>query len=570
MTRIILALLFLLISLPAHAQVKQMRGPFPVTIGGTGNKFYRLQTPKTLLARKVMATPPTATQGTASSYAAVVTGEVAGTVLTVTGVTSGTVRVGEKISGTGVTSGSVIVSLGTGTGGTGTYNLSASSTASSTTITCTSLSVTPTSQNAYGSNPANTSFTYAGYEPSIGVNETTGKNVTSTTTPTYVGQTTTISFEHFGSSFEIVQSGYSGHMLIKVNDEYTTLTPISVGASTSYYHVDFASIALRRIDIIGSYTALRAVNIGYNDTISAASIRGPRVIFLGDSFTSAAGATGVETEGYVRVFADLMGWDDVWASGVGGTGYLAKGASQYTFRERVAHDVIAYNPNIVWVTGSINDFAKTSSDIYTEAVALYSQLRTSLPNAMIIASPLASGGVSTLTTNALNVISAMKSAAAATGVTWIDFVEMPMVGTPISGTVYSTASAGAAQIYIRIAGTHKMIAGGETIILDAGTANEEKVKTLTANNAGDADGYHYYLATIDGTLQHDHAAGSTWTQVGRSLWTGHGNTGSLTGYGNSDYIVYSDAKHPTTLGHNVLGTAAATLFMRQLNSEQYQ
>lgn len=66
---------------------------------------------------------------------AVVTGAISGTTLTVSAVTSGTLSIGVILSGTGVTSGTTITALGTGTGGTGTYTVSASQTVSSTTIT---------------------------------------------------------------------------------------------------------------------------------------------------------------------------------------------------------------------------------------------------------------------------------------------------------------------------------------------------------------------------------------------------------------------------------------------------
>jgi hypothetical protein len=55
--------------------------------------------------------------------------------LTVSAVSSGTLGVGDALSGTGVTTGTTITALGTGTGGTGTYIVSPSQTASSTTIT---------------------------------------------------------------------------------------------------------------------------------------------------------------------------------------------------------------------------------------------------------------------------------------------------------------------------------------------------------------------------------------------------------------------------------------------------
>ena len=56
-------------------------------------------------------------------------------ILTVGGTVAGTFGIGDTLSGTGVTAGTVIWGLGTGTGGAGTYIVSPSQTASSTTIT---------------------------------------------------------------------------------------------------------------------------------------------------------------------------------------------------------------------------------------------------------------------------------------------------------------------------------------------------------------------------------------------------------------------------------------------------
>jgi hypothetical protein len=69
------------------------------------------------------------------SESALVTGSIGTTVLTVTAVTGGILRIGMFLSGTGVTAGTQIISLGTGVGGTGTYNVSASQTVASTSIT---------------------------------------------------------------------------------------------------------------------------------------------------------------------------------------------------------------------------------------------------------------------------------------------------------------------------------------------------------------------------------------------------------------------------------------------------
>jgi hypothetical protein len=54
-----------------------------------------------------------------------VTATIAGQVMTVTAVESGTVQVGQEITGAGIAAGTMVSSFGTGTGSVGTYNLSA-------------------------------------------------------------------------------------------------------------------------------------------------------------------------------------------------------------------------------------------------------------------------------------------------------------------------------------------------------------------------------------------------------------------------------------------------------------
>jgi Flp pilus assembly protein TadG len=69
---------------------------------------------------------------------------VANTTLTVTAVSSGTLAVGDGLSGTGISSGTTITAKGTGTGGTGTYTVSVSQKVASETITDTSKTLTVT------------------------------------------------------------------------------------------------------------------------------------------------------------------------------------------------------------------------------------------------------------------------------------------------------------------------------------------------------------------------------------------------------------------------------------------
>jgi len=78
---------------------------------------------------------------TGISAPAIVTGTISGTELTVSAVTSGSLAVGQTLSGSGVTAGTKITAFGTGKGGTGKYTITPSQTVSSpTTITADSIS----------------------------------------------------------------------------------------------------------------------------------------------------------------------------------------------------------------------------------------------------------------------------------------------------------------------------------------------------------------------------------------------------------------------------------------------
>jgi hypothetical protein len=80
---------------------------------------------------------------------AVVTGSITGTTLTVSGVTSGTLQIGQTLEGANVTDGTIITAFGTGTGGTGTYTVSPSQTAASATIYALNWTVLPNTDGAF-------------------------------------------------------------------------------------------------------------------------------------------------------------------------------------------------------------------------------------------------------------------------------------------------------------------------------------------------------------------------------------------------------------------------------------
>lgn len=103
------------------------------TISGTG-----------VVSGTTVVSQLTGTAGGVGTYSVSVPQTVASTTvsgaygtLTVTAVGSGSLAIGNVLSGTGVTAGTFITALGTGTGGTGTYVVSPTQTAASTTVAAT-------------------------------------------------------------------------------------------------------------------------------------------------------------------------------------------------------------------------------------------------------------------------------------------------------------------------------------------------------------------------------------------------------------------------------------------------
>jgi hypothetical protein len=120
-------------------------------VGGTGAGFYSAQTGSagnftvngnlTVTGNQV-DTGNFLAAGVLGAYtAASVTGGIsngsgsAGTVLNVSAVASGTLFIGQRITGTGVTAGTIITGFGTGSGGIGTYTVNTSQLVASTTLT---------------------------------------------------------------------------------------------------------------------------------------------------------------------------------------------------------------------------------------------------------------------------------------------------------------------------------------------------------------------------------------------------------------------------------------------------
>lgn len=368
-----------------------------------------------------------------------------------------------------------------------------------------------------------------------------------TALPSTFGQLFTgVAFYHYGAELEISVKGVTGTMYVKIDGEFISLTAQAIpnDGSLSTYYIPFGSTAERRIEVIGYNLFFGGVFTAQTDTIRPAPLRGPRTIVIGDSFAGGTGATNTVIDGFVRYMADYLGWDDVAPSGLGGGGYLVGAA---TFADRIQHDVIAYSPDVVIVTGGFNDYAsKTLAQILAAATSLFSTLQTGLPNALIIvAGPFFSGGVRDFpaTGTLLDARDAIKSAATAAGLPFIDLLEIPLPAwtTTVSTTLSANVSAGGASVSLPV-----KIAPRQHIQID-----RERMEVLSVAGVGP------FAHTVSGNVAAAHTSGTSVTVVGAPLWTGTGQVGTTTGYGNSDVFVSSDGVHPSTAGHEAIGKQLA-------------
>jgi hypothetical protein len=387
-------------------------------------------------------------------------------------------------------------------------------------------------------------------------------NVTTASGPTYGTTSGGWAFYHTGQNLELIIAQNAGmYFRVKVDGLYVSLTPqTSAGDSSTHYYLHaFGSRARRRIDIIGYNFQFVGVNTDANDSIVPAELIGPRCIFLGDSFTAGSGASAATVTNYVNGFADAMGWHDVWASGVGGTGYLNPGTPNVTFIQRVQHDVIQYQPEIVWVVGGINDYnynSSTPAQLQAAATALYQTILNGVPGVLLVVSPNINGGVGRMSANVIQMIGALKSAAQSVGALWIDPTQLPFgpgMGGQSGAIAVSKGSGTSAPIFNFVPAYHG------TYLIDTGAAQEMiQIKTYSQTGSGQ------YTCTMDGTCQYAHNAGAPVVQTGGSYLTGTGYQGATTGYGNSDLNVYTDDTHPTDAGHLDLGQTLTALFMRAI------
>ena len=150
---------------------------------------------------------------------AVFTGSISSTTLTVSGVSSGTIAVGQSLYGIGVSAETVITALGSGTGGTGTYTINQSQTVSAESMNSTAVGAIFT---------ATIGQTLSGVQ----ITGTAGQfSCTATTQNLVVGQAITISGTYGGTGSITGYTNPTTYYIIATNNTTTFTLSATLGGS---------------------------------------------------------------------------------------------------------------------------------------------------------------------------------------------------------------------------------------------------------------------------------------------------------------------------------------------------
>lgn len=358
-------------------------------------------------------------------------------------------------------------------------------------------------------------------------------------------------------SFDIIFKRFTAAQArVAVDGQYltrlATATPSDSTAQPCLLNVAGLSAGRHRIRVeFNKYGGFCGVNVQSSDSVLAVPVRRKRIIVVGDSYTEPTVADSTVNAftgfGWVQALAHMLGVD-AWSSGSGGTGYLNPGASaRVKFRDRLTADVIAYSPDVVIWAGGHNDLttnnaAYTPTALQTEAALCYSTLAAALPNtAQIVVGPLWGVGPEGIPGAGFAARDAIKAAADAAGLLWIDPQESPL-DMPAQGSATLQASTSASATSFSSNVNYRI---GTWLKIGAGAAQEVRQATNVTGSGP-------YTVTV-AAMNSAHTANDPITETGPGWVTGTGRQGTTNGTGSADRYNGTDGTHPTQAGHEGLG-----------------
>lgn len=109
-----------------------------------------------------------------------------------------------------------------------------------------------------------------------------------------------------------------------------------------------------------------------------------RMAFEGDSITVGSYICQYRPRYWIeRIIGDQLGCDAVYNNAVGGTGMVNNGGTKTTYLDRLP-DLVAFQPDIVFVGGIQNDTSYTSAQRQAAVTAYLTSLRSALPSALVV------------------------------------------------------------------------------------------------------------------------------------------------------------------------------------------
>jgi lysophospholipase L1-like esterase len=238
-------------------------------------------------------------------------------------------------------------------------------------------------------------------------------------------------------------------------------TGMPAGGALYRIKVDFESRGNHVIEFEGSYVNLIGLWTAPSTTVwPSPRDTGPKVLWVGDSFTGGAGAEWY-WDSWAMLAGRALGWN-VIPSGVGATGYVNPGneVGKVPFGNRLDDDVIALDPDLVVMSGGYNDTPYSAAAVGAAAQDAYDQLADAdIPFVVAgvnSATGVTSTGVLTATRDALR-------DAATDALAFVDPIGHPAAQSWItgSGRVGSTNGSGNADFYTSADGAHPSPAGHE-------------------------------------------------------------------------------------------------------------
>ena len=252
-----------------------------------------------------------------------------------------------------------------------------------------------------------------------------------------------------------------------IDGQYFSLSGLNPsGGATLYYVLDFSSVGGRKVRKI-TVESDSAGDFGGVYVDPQSQVWAPdnsdnvRAIVIGDSYTSGGNNFPIAGKmGWPVEVGKYLGWNDVWSSGLGGTGYIHTNGSSTNFIGRI-QDVIAHSPDVVVIEGGINDEGNTPAQVQAAALAYYQAIRMALPTVPIIVFGIEIPIV--LNANAIATENAIAAAVAQFNDSMTFFI--PIATDPGgawfvgSGNVSATTDIGNADVYISSDAVHPVQAG---------------------------------------------------------------------------------------------------------------